>query len=46
MKIVKNVPVYTGVDGILYGPFEPEQEKELPEAEVNFLIKAEMARLG
>jgi DNA replication initiation complex subunit (GINS family) len=46
VKIVKNVPAYTGMDGILYGPFEPEQEKELPEAEVTFLIKAEMAKLG
>ncbi len=45
VKIVKNVPAYTGVDGTLYGPFEPEQEKVLPEAEVNFLIKAEMAKL-
>lgn len=46
IKIVKNVPAYTGIDGSIYGPFKPEQEKELPEAEVNFLIKAEMAKLG
>ncbi|MCC7552210.1 DNA replication complex GINS family protein [Candidatus Micrarchaeota archaeon] len=46
VKIVKNVPAYTGIDGSIYGPFAPEQEKELPESEVKFLIKAEMARLG
>ncbi len=46
IKILKNVPAYTGADGSIYGPFKPEQEKELPETEVNFLLKADMAKLG
>jgi len=44
IKILKSVPAYAGKDGNIYGPFEPEQEKELPQPEAEFLIKAEMAK--
>jgi len=46
VKILKNVPAYKGIDGTLYGPYAPHEEKELPVKEAEFLIKTEVAEVA
>ncbi|MBU0531912.1 hypothetical protein KKB44_00285 [Candidatus Micrarchaeota archaeon] len=45
IKILKNVAQYRGLNDSLYGPFEEGEEKTLPLAEAEWLLKAGMAEM-
>ncbi len=45
IKIIKSVSQYRGLDNSIYGPFEPGEEKSLPQPEVEWLLKSGLAEL-
>ena len=45
IKILKGVSQYRGLDNSVYGPFKPGEEKMLPFAEADWLLKAGMAEI-
>lgn len=45
IKIVKDVAQYRGLDNSVYGPFKQGEERMLPQAEVEWLLKAGLAQI-
>ncbi len=43
VKILKDVPLYNGVDNRNYGPFDSGDEKDLPTPEAEWLVKGKFA---
>jgi len=45
IRIMKDVSQYRGLDNVVYGPFRQGEEKMLPLAEAEWLLKAGMAEI-
>jgi DNA replication initiation complex subunit (GINS family) len=45
VRILKDIEPYTGLDKAVYGPFRSGEERLLPQAEADWLLKARLAEL-
>ncbi|MFH1785776.1 MAG: hypothetical protein ABH842_05090 [Candidatus Micrarchaeota archaeon] len=45
VKVLKDISQYRGLDNEIYGPFKEGEEKSLPKAEAEWLLKAGMAEI-